>query len=35
LHWIEGAGHFELYDRDEYVKPAVARIAPFFDEALH
>jgi uncharacterized protein len=34
LHWIEGAGHFELYDRDEYVKQAVARIAPFFDEAL-
>jgi uncharacterized protein len=34
LHWIEGAGHFELYDIDEYVKLAVAKIVPFFDEVL-
>lgn len=34
LHWIEGASHVDLYDRDPYVTPAAARLAGFFGEAL-
>ena len=34
LYLVEGAGHFELYDIDEYVKQAVAKIVPFFDRTL-
>lgn len=34
LHWIEGAGHVDLYDRDEHVTPAVAKLADFFRTAL-
>ncbi|WP_431948864.1 alpha/beta hydrolase [Actinacidiphila sp. bgisy167] len=30
LHWIEGAGHVDLYDREQYVDPAVDRLAGFF-----
>lgn len=30
LHWIDGASHVDLYDRDEYVTPAVDRLAGFF-----
>ncbi|MGW7539575.1 alpha/beta hydrolase [Streptomyces sp. NPDC054770] len=32
LHWIDGATHVGLYDRDEYVTPAVAKLAAFFGE---
>ncbi|WP_089100022.1 alpha/beta hydrolase [Streptomyces hyaluromycini] len=32
LHWIDGATHVGLYDRDEYVTPAVAKLAAFFRE---
>lgn len=28
--WIEGASHVDLYDKEEYVTPAVAKIAEFF-----
>ncbi|UBU08921.1 alpha/beta hydrolase [Nonomuraea gerenzanensis] len=34
LHWIEGASHVDLYDRKQYVDPAVERIAAFFGEHL-
>jgi fermentation-respiration switch protein FrsA (DUF1100 family) len=30
MHWIEGASHVDLYDKEEYVAPAVARLAGFF-----
>ncbi|MEE4545834.1 alpha/beta hydrolase [Streptomyces sp. V4-01] len=30
LHWIEGAGHVDLYDRTEYVDPAVAKLTEFY-----
>lgn len=30
LHWIEGASHVDLYDKDEYVTPAVAKLAEFY-----
>ncbi|NUS00648.1 MAG: alpha/beta hydrolase [Kribbellaceae bacterium] len=32
--WIDGASHVDLYDREEYVTPAVARISAFFTESL-
>lgn len=34
LHWIEGASHVDLYDRDAYVTPVVTRLAGFFRDAL-
>ncbi|MEU9876129.1 alpha/beta hydrolase [Streptomyces phaeochromogenes] len=34
LHWIDGARHVDLYDKDEYVTPAVARLADFFHTRL-
>ncbi|HEX3792167.1 MAG TPA: alpha/beta hydrolase [Pseudonocardiaceae bacterium] len=34
LHWIEGATHSDLYDRDEYVTPAVAKLTDFFRSRL-
>lgn len=34
LLWIEGASHVNLYDRDEYVTPAVAKMTGFFREHL-
>ncbi|HEY3710024.1 MAG TPA: alpha/beta hydrolase [Amycolatopsis sp.] len=34
LHWIEGASHVDLYDKDEYVTPAVAKLADFFKQNL-
>ena len=30
LHWIDGATHVDLYDRDEYVTPAITKLADFF-----
>ncbi|HEY3507898.1 alpha/beta hydrolase [Kribbella sp. NPDC051137] len=32
--WIDDATHVDLYDRDEYVTPAVAEIRAFFAESL-
>jgi uncharacterized protein len=32
--WIENATHVDLYDRDEYVTPAVARLTTFFTGSL-
>ncbi|GJF31560.1 hypothetical protein KNE206_42600 [Kitasatospora sp. NE20-6] len=34
LHRIEGASHVDLYDRKEYVDPAVDRLTAFFTENL-
>jgi len=34
LHWIDGASHVDLYDRKQYVDPAVERLAGFFAEHL-
>ncbi|MEW2546746.1 alpha/beta hydrolase [Streptomyces sp. NPDC047002] len=34
LMWVDGAGHVDLYDRPEYVGPAVDRLAAFFGERL-
>ena len=30
LHWIDGASHVDLYDKDEYVTPAVAKLVEFY-----
>jgi fermentation-respiration switch protein FrsA (DUF1100 family) len=34
LHWIDGASHVDLYDKDEYVTPAVAKLAEFYTAHL-
>ncbi|MGW3108864.1 alpha/beta hydrolase [Streptomyces sp. NPDC001100] len=34
LAWIEGASHVDLYDRDEYVTPAVEKLSGFFAAGL-
>jgi len=34
LFWIEGATHNDLYDKDAYVTPAIARLTDFFQAHL-
>ncbi len=34
IHWIEGASHADLYDRDQYVGPAVDELEVFFETNL-
>jgi hypothetical protein len=34
LHWVDGASHVDLYDKDEYVTPAVAKLNDFFAAEL-
>ncbi|MBE1875360.1 alpha/beta hydrolase [Myceligenerans pegani] len=34
FHWIDGASHVDLYDKVQYVTPAVEKIAAFFADAL-
>lgn len=34
LFWIEGASHVDLYDKEEYVAPAVSKLSSFFKEHL-
>jgi fermentation-respiration switch protein FrsA (DUF1100 family) len=34
LHWIEGASHVDLYDKREYVDPAVVELTAFFETEL-
>ncbi|GAB3681222.1 alpha/beta hydrolase [Saccharopolyspora tripterygii] len=34
LHLIEGATHVDLYDKDEYLTPAVAKLTEFFNRNL-
>lgn len=35
LFWIDGATHVDLYDKDEYVKPAVSKLTKFFHTNLN
>jgi len=34
IHWIEGASHVDLYDKPEYVGPAVQKLTEFYWENL-
>jgi fermentation-respiration switch protein FrsA (DUF1100 family) len=34
LFIVEGATHIDMYDRPQYVTPAVAKLKEFFDKAL-
>ena len=34
LHWIDGAGHVDLYDKEQYVGPAVSKLTEFFGTHL-
>ncbi|WP_316528176.1 alpha/beta hydrolase [Kitasatospora brasiliensis] len=34
LHWIDGAGHVDLYDREPYVGAAAEKLTGFFRSAL-
>jgi fermentation-respiration switch protein FrsA (DUF1100 family) len=34
LHWIEGASHVDLYDKKEFIDPAVEKLAAYFGAAL-
>jgi uncharacterized protein len=34
LHWIEGASHTDLYDQDQYVTQAVAKLTEFYTANL-
>jgi len=30
LHWIEGASHNDLYDKEQYVAPTIAKLGEFY-----
>jgi fermentation-respiration switch protein FrsA (DUF1100 family) len=34
VHWIDGASHVDLYDKEQYVVPAVDKLAGFFTANL-
>jgi len=34
LHWIDGASHVDLYDKERYVGPSVEKLTAFFTENL-
>ena len=34
LHWIDGASHVDLYDKNEFVTPAVAKLTEFYKTNL-
>jgi hypothetical protein len=34
LHWIEGASHVDLYDKEQYVGPAIAKLTKFYRTSL-
>lgn len=34
IHWIDGASHVDLYDKEQYVSAAVDKLAAFFTENL-
>ncbi|MER6082307.1 alpha/beta hydrolase [Streptomyces sp. NPDC001833] len=34
LHWIKGASHVDLYDKREFIAPAVDKLADFFSSTL-
>ncbi|WP_342786931.1 alpha/beta hydrolase [Streptomyces cyaneus] len=35
LFWVDGAPHFDLYDRNAYVSPALAKLTSFFGDHLN
>ncbi|MCI2421444.1 alpha/beta hydrolase [Saccharopolyspora sp. K220] len=34
IHWVEGASHVDLYDKDQYVDPALKKLTAFFTDSL-
>ena len=34
LHWIDGASHNDLYYKEQYVGPAITKLADFFTSNL-
>jgi fermentation-respiration switch protein FrsA (DUF1100 family) len=30
LHWIDGASHNDLYDKEPYVAPTIAKLTEFY-----
>jgi fermentation-respiration switch protein FrsA (DUF1100 family) len=34
LHWIDGASHNDLYDKDQYVTPTIAKLTEFYTANL-
>ncbi|MFE2446958.1 alpha/beta hydrolase [Streptomyces sp. NPDC059426] len=34
IHWINGASHVDLYDKKQYVAPAIEKLTAFFGEHL-
>jgi fermentation-respiration switch protein FrsA (DUF1100 family) len=34
IHWIEGASHVDLYDKQQYIAPAVDELTAFFTTGL-
>ncbi|MEV6286178.1 alpha/beta hydrolase [Kribbella sp. NPDC051770] len=34
VHWVEGASHVDLYDKPEYVDPAIKELAAFYAAGL-
>jgi len=34
LHWIDGATHVALYDKEQFVAPAIEKLTKFFTESL-
>jgi uncharacterized protein len=34
LHWIDGASHVDLYDKEEYVARAIAKLTEFYQASL-
>jgi len=34
LHWIDGASHNDLYDKEQYVGPAVTKLTSFLTKNL-
>jgi fermentation-respiration switch protein FrsA (DUF1100 family) len=34
LHWVDGASHVDLYDKEQYVSPAVEKLTAFFTANL-
>jgi hypothetical protein len=34
LYWIEGASHVDLYDQEQYVGPAIAKLTDFYRSSL-
>ncbi|MFI9532047.1 alpha/beta hydrolase [Nocardia fusca] len=35
IHWVDSAGHVDLYDDERYIGPVIAELATFFDGGLH